>query len=146
MRKQALIAAALATAVPAQASAESWLCIADMATGFKYNSVLKRWDEASFNVAESRYIIRPSRNPAWKYEVTAFGKPTGAPEAWCKAEPSSYGYLLCNSYFGEFKFNTGNLRYIKTYLAGYVEILPTNSLVVEGGDTPNMEIGKCSLL
>jgi hypothetical protein len=63
--------------------------------------------------------------------------------AFCKGEPNSYGYLSCDALYGEFKFNTNNLRYIKTYIAGYGEVT-AGGTVVEGDDTPYVEIGRCS--
>ncbi|GLJ00477.1 hypothetical protein Sbs19_42950 [Sphingobium sp. BS19] len=117
-----------------------------MATGFKYDIASKRWQNARFNASEQRLIIKPSTNPAWQYVVVEFGKPEGFPEATCKQLPNKYGFLFCDGIFGDFKFNTLNLRYIRSYLAGYVEITPNNRLSEEGGDTPNIEIGKCSQL
>lgn len=144
MLKRAIICALLALSIPAQASAESWLCIADMSTGFSADKTTKIWRQANFRVSDKRVIIKPSDNPSWKYEVNEFGKQSDLPAAWCKDGPNDYGYLFCTSLFGEFKFNTINLRYLRTFLAGYVEITPSNTLIKEGENDPGIEIGRCS--
>jgi hypothetical protein len=144
MLKKAIIAA-IVLAVPIQANAESWLCAGDLANGLAYNKANRTWEPTRFNAKDTKFIIRPSDHPTRKYEVNEFGKPEGPfPDYACKVEPNEAGYLFCSGLFGEFKFNTKNLRYIRVYLAGYIEIMPSNTLMAEGEDTPMIEIGRCS--
>lgn len=144
MLKRTIIAAILAITMPAQASAQSWLCIADMSTGFSYNKTLNKWEHTRFNVDDERLIIKPSTGTSRAYEVFEFGNTSNIAAATCGSAPNEYGFLFCDGLFGEFKFNSKNLRYVRTYIAGYVEILPDNLFSKEGNDTPNIEIGKCS--
>jgi hypothetical protein len=143
MPKRAMICAALAFAIPAQASAESWLCIADLSSGLIYRQGLNKWQTAVFDTEGKRFIIKPAVDSSQKYEVNEFGSTSKFPMAFCENGPNEYGYLFCKGLFSEFKFNTINQRYIRTYVAGYVEVVGGND-VKEGGDTPFIEIGKCS--
>lgn len=145
MLKPSVVCALLAFAAPVQASAESWLCITDMATGFSADKTTKIWTQANFKPV-GRYIIKPSTNPRWKYIVSKFGESEALPEATCNSGPNEYGYLNCEPGFGDFKFNSNNLRFIRTYIAGYVEIGSHNKYMTEGNDDPGIEIGRCSKL
>ena len=146
MLKRTILCAVLALSIPAQASAKSWLCIADMGTGFKFEKTTKEWRQVTFKVEKSRFIISATPEKQWAYEVKEFGKSSPYPDATCKNGFSEYGYLNCTGLFGSFKFNNKNLRYLATYLAGYVEIIPGSKNMIEGDDTPSMEIGRCSPL
>lgn len=127
---------------PTQASAESWLCIADMTTGFGFDQTTQRWKEMSFSPTDSRFILKPSDNAEWAYVVSEFGSST-IPYATCDSGPTSYGFISCDAGFGEFKFNKINLRYVRTSVVGYAEITPTTP-TKDGDDAPIIEIGRCS--
>ena len=144
MLKRVIIAATLAVSVPAQASAESWLCIPDMSAGFSFNKASQSWQHTKFNIQDERLIIRVSNTASRKYEVNVFGKETSMPDYICKEGPNESGFLFCQGIFGEFKFNTENLRYIRVYMAGYIEMRQSSLFMKEGDDTPHIEIGKCS--
>lgn len=143
MIKRVLLAVTLSATIHTQASAESWLCIADMSSGLSYNKARGQWEHAKFNVDGSRFIIKPSQGPNLKYEVHKFGNKSSFPEAFCAEGVNASGYLFCSTLFGQFKFNSKSLRYVKTYVAGFVEITP-GGIHKEGEDTPNIEIGRCS--
>ena len=145
MLKRAIIAAAM-LAVPVQASAESWLCIPDMATGFRYDKILRKWTQSTFQTDGERMIIKKASDPQVRYEVREFGKDDTLPLARCQKDFTEYGFLKCEGILSEFKFNKKNMRYIRTYLAGYVEIIPGNTFMKEGNDTPLIEIGRCSAI
>lgn len=40
---------------------DSYICVADMATGFKYNKARDKWEIANFNVDDSKYIVSKSK-------------------------------------------------------------------------------------
>ena len=48
--------------------------------------------------------------------------------------------INCNLFLGEVIFDKKTLRYLKTYLPGYVDGVESNA------NTPNIMIGKCSPL
>ena len=144
MKDRVLIGMVLAALLPTQASAATWLCIPDMASGLSYNTTLRKWGHAKFNVAGERFLVKESSVTDWEYEVREFGKESVIPDAWCPKGPNEYGYMFCDGMYGQFKLNTKNLRYLRTYLAGYVEITPDSDMIKEGENTPFIEIGKCS--
>ncbi len=144
MQKRGIICATLALSIPAQASAESWLCIPDLATGFKYDAGTKQWREATFKTEGDRYIIKAADDGKNAYVITEFGDPSTIPNAWCENDINDGGYLFCKGIFTEFKFNKNNLRFLQTYHGGYIEIQPSNKFMKEGDDTPLISIGRCS--
>lgn len=143
MRKRAIICAALALAIPTQASAESWLCIPDMATGFTFDAEAKRWRQTNFNVEGVKYLISKPEFAPYAYTVTEFGKKQSIFDPTCKNGPNEVGVMACTGLVTDFKFSEKNLRYIRTTTLGYAEPY-TTGVHEEGGNTPNMEIGRCS--
>jgi hypothetical protein len=127
---------------PSSALAESWLCIADQATGFSFNSVSKKWADARFDVADRRYLIVSEDDEKYPYMVKRFGKPDSLPML-CDAFAAET-FLHCRGLAGNFRFNQKTLRYIHTYDVGYINPTPGLNDMTEGEDTPFMEIGRCS--
>src|SRR5688572_25953246 len=107
----------------AQAQSESYLCVADQSTGFKFHKPAKQWRQTQFNTDEKFIIRRPNAddkrlygaNPP-KWVVVRVG--SKHPAAVCNEEFSEVGALLCQG-FEDFRFNRKNLRYISTYTVGY---------------------------
>ena len=125
---------------------ESYLCVADMATGFKYNKTIDKWESVNFNVDDSKYIVSRSKakNTAW--EVKQIGQQY--PLATCKDDFGENGYLFCEL-VRIFKMNKINLRFICIYPFGYYNESPKGKKDVfykDGADSPHVEIGKCSPL
>ncbi len=137
---------ALSLTIPAAANAESWLCIGDLATGFTFNKVAKRWEIAKFNTSDSRYIISPSQAKDTPYIVRNFGSDSGLPLAFCKDGFISEAFLRCRGLGTDFAFNVKTLRYSYSYNVGYINPTPGLNDMKEGDDTPLMEIGRCSRL
>jgi hypothetical protein len=137
----ALFAFTISTSL-AYAEDDKWLCIADAATGFKYNN--GSWPSANFFVKEDRYLV--SKKPYGgdekdlRYAVTRFGDKS--PEAYCdKDSPNSLSWIFCDRIgFILFKININNLRYLKADLFGYAGGTDQNE------NSPHIEIGKCSKL
>jgi len=132
---------------------EKYICTADRATGFKFNSSSKQWEVVNFkNDAKyviSRLIDEKIISKAVKmgitkeFAVTRVGQ--SIPDAKCK-EFNEYGYLFCEGIL-DFKFNRKNGRYLAAYTIGYIQVgsdIGKKKLVDEDSDTPYIEIGKCS--
>lgn len=119
-------------------SQNSYLCIPDLATGFSYQKNLDKWKISTFDVAKNKYILTKSNTNKWEWKI--FGEEYS--NVNCDNTFSEHGYLNCNG-FEQIQFNKKNLRFMKIYRIGYV-----NKGIggIEGEDTPNMEIGKCSPL
>ena len=117
---------------------ETYICIADLSTGFAFNKTTKNWFSTNFNVQDNKYVLS-QKNKLW------YWKKVGAPEnatIEC-GEFNPAGYLNCSSYGQVLSFNKTNLRFSLTNSVGYVS---GELLGVEGSITPFMTIGKCSPL
>ena len=135
---------ALSLIIPSVASAESWLCIADMSTGFSFNSATRQWSIAKFNIADSRYLIASQEIKDYPYKVTKFG--SNSLVAMCKDGLTVGTFLSCNFLGSRFSFNSKTMRYMLSYEIGYINPTPGVNDMKEGDDTPFIEIGRCSPL
>lgn len=118
------------------AYAEGYICIPDKATGFKFNKADKSWNSTTFNVRNDKYVLSNSGGK-WKW------KPIGEKDydlSKC-SDFNEYGYMNCDSLGVQVTFNRKNLRYQSIYSVGYVS---AGIAGAEGGDTPYIEIGRCS--
>jgi len=138
-------------------AADSYLCTADQATGFQFNSENGEWEQVQF-VPRARYIIKKSTDSDAVYStdegyfwaVTDFAG--GESRMGCKVDFTSTGTLFCDGFVGDvFLMNNKSMRYAFTYVGSYVE----SSLDFSdrenikngpdrGGDTPTVEIGTCN--
>ena len=124
---------------------DSYICISDMSTGFKYNKALDKWEIANFITDEEKYIVSRSidKNIAW--EVKRIGESSEL--AFCKKDFDEYGFLYCESNI-IFKMNKLNLRFLKINPIGYYNSSSKNNqdivLYKDGSSMPYIEIGKCS--
>jgi hypothetical protein len=115
----------------------TYICVADKSAGFLYDQRQKTWNTATFNVSDSKYTLSQNSG-SWKWKK--IGEQSNSPIE-CEKQFTEYGYLNCNSGFTDIQFNKKNLRYIKIYRVGYVNV---GIIGKDGEDTPNIEIGKCS--
>ncbi len=127
-----LLAAVFPFTVNAQ---NSYLCIADLSTGFSFDKVSKKWKSADFNVSGERFLLS-KKNNAWEWKK--FGQESTSYN--CSKDFNEAGYLHCESLI-RVVFNRKNLRFQSYYSIGYV-----NKGVIgnEGEDTPYITIGQCS--
>lgn len=125
----------LLTFVSGIVSAESYICIPDKATGFAYNKSTKTWYTTSFNIQETKYILsNTDGNWVWKEVGKTFDSKCG--------KLNDYGFITCEDFGSTIHFNSKTLRFMNAYLMGYV----TGDIKSDGGDTPSLEIGRCSKL
>lgn len=121
---------------------EKYLCVVEQATGFAYDENSKTWVGTKFK-ADSKYIISKSDDKEYRFKVTKVGEDHSTCE--CKEGFNEYGYLLCECWTGQFKFNKNNGRFIMAHPFGYYNVLPgAKKFTDKNSDTPFMEIGKCS--
>jgi len=117
-----------------------------MATGFKYNKTLKKWENANFTIDDHKYVVSRSKEEGVVWEVKQIGQQI--PMAKCNNDFDENGYIFCE-YYRKFKMNKNNLRFISDYSFGYYNESPKGKIGVffeDGWDTPFIEIGKCSPL
>jgi hypothetical protein len=129
-------------------AADSYLCIADLSTGFRFDSDTKRWVSTSFKPIQKFIVSRRKADSPWgkeyKWLVTQVGDT--APASLCNLDFDQSGNLICFG-FTEFRMNNKNLRFLSIYVMGYwmdnVDT-PWGLTRKEGDDAPAMSIGKCS--
>ncbi len=140
--------ALLVSSLPALASAESYLCVEDHATGFEFNHNKKAW-QAKFFTSNQKYLVKPNADPSLKGKWIVSEIGTSVPFAWSEYDFTSTGALRCEGSLGEFAMNRKNLRFVRTFIVGYwTDAIPgeQEGTFAEGKNTPNIAIGKCSPL
>lgn len=118
------------------ANAQSYLCVADQSTGFRYDASSKSWLNAKFKT-DDKFLVKPSTEEGFKYEVSQFG--LSAPLFSCRNEFNSVGTMACFGLFGEFRVNSKTLRFLSTYMVGYYT--PNGDT---NDNTPHIQIGTCT--
>jgi hypothetical protein len=142
--KRLLLAALLVSATNVGASAESYVCVADHSTGFKWNG--NSWEPARFSVDRKKYVVTDATDDARAAGHTHIVKeissnrivhrctrktlPDGKPSLQMPCGGMGYGFV----------FNFETLRFDEIYTYGYVEADDSND------NTPQMTIGKCTKL
>jgi len=130
--------------LPLQSYADNYLCVAEKATGFYYDTKSAQRKSANFNVEDSKYIITKSSYSGYKIEVKTLGSKDIVTR--CKDDFSEQGFLFCDWGGVFFRFNNKNNRYIKSIINGYHTVVPSVNNTKETDTTPYIEIGKCSSL
>jgi len=126
---------------------DSYLCVADLATGFSYNKNLDKWEIVRFKADDSKYIVSKSKSEKWAWEIKEIGE--SKPISWCTNGFDKNGWLHCEGFIN-LDMNKQNLRFIEANMFGYVyygiKDEKGKNVFPKGFGTPNIEIGKCSPL
>ena len=138
----------LLAVLPALANAESYICVEEYATGFRFDAAKKIWEQSHLS-PNLKYLVKPNTDQSLKGQwiVSEIGQ--SVPVAWSKHDFISTGALRFEGSFGEFAMNKKSLRFVKTYIFGYwTDAIPgeQDGTFVEGKNTPYIGIGKCSVL
>ena len=152
----ALLFVALAAPAVAASGDSDFLCIADMATGFKFDPTTKLWQSAQFNVSKNRYVIKITKDGlTWN----DFG--STLPPLQCTPFNDSGSTSCSLGSITIVSFNRVNMRFQYVYLSGWVDSdLPPpkglennsaltgfwNAATAKSGNSPLVEIGRCSAL
>ncbi len=125
-------------------AADSYLCITEYATGFKFNSDTMQWRVARLKVGQ-KYIIKKSNQKKYKWEVSEHGKKylNNVPLSYCSNNFNENGFLTCE-YLFNFTMNKTSLRFKIYEPVGYVLHKDIIGKALEGMNEPSMQIGKCS--
>lgn len=129
--------------LPLPAMAESFICMADLSTGFWWSG--REWQQATFTVKDDRYLVEelpPQSSGRYNYAV----KKVGADGILhnCTRDLLSDGRrtdrIVCGGQAMGFLMDVKTLRFQDLYGIGFVD----------GGDsttnTPSLTIGKCTRL
>ena len=148
MMKIGMAAVFLCCILLVEASAmDSYVCVSDTSTGFRYNSALDKWEIVNFIVDGNKYIVSRSieKNVEWKINRNE----ESSEFSICKKDFDEYGFLYCESNI-IFKMNKFNLRFVNINPSGYYNSTLKNSqdvmLYKDGSSTPYIEIGRCSII
>ncbi len=126
------------------AIAEQYLCVAEKASGFRFDETTATWVAATFR-ADEKFLIAPSAMKGGAWEVKKLGSSVRSYYCeddfkgdflWCDTD-----ILLVKFRDQAFRFNKGNGRFMRIYPEGYVNPTPGKP---ESDNTPSIEIGKCS--
>jgi len=126
-------------------AADSYLCIADKATGFHYYKEMGIWDLAKFR-ADEKYLFSKSetvhvitKKPLIKWDLKEIGKENSL-FTGCEDFFSADGTIQCDGLQHKFIMNKNTLRFILIYFYGYWDGVDNND------NNPGLLIGKCSPL
>ena len=129
--------------VAADAVADSYLCMADQATGFRFDKSTKKWSAANFDVSSDKYIVARSKDASYTWVVTKAGD--DQPLFYCKDDIGPSDQVLdCNLFDSSFHFDVNTLRFTAIRVQGY--IVPSGVGRNEGDAEPLIEIGTCAPL
>ena len=103
-----LIASLVLMAFSANASAEGWLCVAEIEGGFDYDKSTKTWVHKNFK-ANSKYLIRRPEKKGNAWVVVEVGQ--SFPFFYCEEEVDKFGELSCQGMGGNLRFNTQMLKF-----------------------------------
>ncbi len=125
---------------------ESYLCITDEATGFKFNKSLDKWESANFK-AGRKFLV--GREPIYEHAFVVREVGEQMETSWCKQDFDDYGYLHCTG-FALFNMSKISLRFILVDTGGYIGSVKKDKQGKVTFDpkehTSYMSIGKCSSL
>ena len=126
---------------------DSYLCVSDISTGFRYNKALDKWEIVNFIVDVNQFIVSRSTDKNIAWEVNRDGE--SSEYSICKKDFDEYGFLYCVSNI-IFKMNRFNLRFININPTGYYNSKSENiqevMLFNDGSSEPYIEIGRCSII
>lgn len=126
--------------------AEGWICISEQSAGFVHSKAANKWKATTFGTEDKFLIRRPKKTDLYKstesvWVVTKFGEKFI--RYTCKEEINKFGWLVCESGFGNFRFNSKTLRFLTSYWIGYVHA-GRKEFPDAKSDSPNMDIGICA--
>jgi len=118
---------------------DSYLCVADLTTGFSFDNARKKWTSADFR-SEKKLVIARAKQKPYAWEVKEMGD--SRPGATCEQDFNEAGNLFCTGIF-DIRFNSRKLRFLYVYPIGYWSDDDKSGVSREGANTPALAIGKC---
>jgi hypothetical protein len=143
------ILAVLVMTFSMQSTADNWLCIVDDSNGFSLKD--GSWKPTLFEVG-GKYMIKEASQQEKSiygsvYQVNHFGD--DGPNWLCGdfgSNEDAKELLVCEGFAiagDTFKYNPSTGHFLATHTAGYVHTFDDGRVF---GDTPHIQIGKCSKL
>lgn len=136
MRRLTLALCAWFVGLAAPVHAESFLCVGQLSTGFRWHD--GGWQVERRETSEEIFVVQPSG--AADYAVTRVGM--RAPEHYCPSLRRGDGslFLICGGLGNGFVFSARSLRFQRHYGIGFTGGSDSNA------NAPHMTIGKCVML
>lgn len=124
---------------------EAYVCVTEIAGGLVFDAGSKKWHGGAFE-PDAKYVISNSQGDDGDASTQRVVRNVGDKgiSFWCEKDFNETGYLFCRNAFGVFRFNKQNLRFMSTYMVGYVTDGIQNSGSREGENTPIIRGGVCS--
>ena len=125
--------------VMAEKEQKTYLCIAEVVGGLKFNETTNSWIGLVFK-GGNKYLLKINDKefPFFVATVTRFGSKTI--NFGCELDDNSAtGEQVCNSDTGQFNYNLESLKFLTSYMVGYTS--GDNSKA-----TPSIGGGTCSPL
>ncbi len=123
-------------------ASDSYLCLAEMTTGFSYDAAKKSWKSADFRSEKKIAITRAKQKPyAWEAKEVGDSRPA----AICEQDFNEAGNLFCSGVF-DLRFNKRQLRFLYVYPIGYWSDDASGAASKEGANTPALALGKCRVV
>lgn len=119
---------------------DSYLCVADLTTGFSFDNARKKWVSTDFR-SEKKLVIARAKHKPYAWEVREAGD--SRPGATCGQDFNEAGNLFCSGIF-DIRFNSRKLKFLYVYPIGYWSDDDKDGMSREGANTPALAIGKCS--
>jgi hypothetical protein len=94
---------------------DSYLCVADLTTGFSFDNARKKWVSADFR-SEKKLVIARAKQKPYAWEVKEAGD--SRPGATCGQDFNEAGNLFCSGIF-DIRFNSRKLKFLYVYPIGY---------------------------
>ncbi len=116
--------------------AEEYMCTPEASGGLGYDKIAKSWNVSSFDTGRN-YIVKIKDKEYPSYAATVRYPNETLPSYLCKEE-ASVNALVCNSFLGQLNFSKGTLRFIESYMFGYVQGKDNKY------NAPKVTVGTCS--
>lgn len=135
--------------IAGSAGADGWLCVADSATGFRYDKASGTWKPTVLKTDEKLVVRRPNNQDLAEYlkskewVVQVVGE--AIPFASCDRDFEDK-LLTCGTPRGGFEFSADSLRFIVTSAWRALDSDAELAALNHDPDTPYLEIGRCTAL
>lgn len=133
-----------------------YVCKSEIASGFIYSSVVKKWNGVHFE-ANAKYVIRGARDDDFETELgkkykgaklvvySVKGGQSLPPKLFCTGY-DVHGFTHCEGLSETLRFNNQSMRFLSVFSSGYVLSGEALQRGLDGAETPMLVIGKCKTL
>jgi len=127
--------------VLAEKEQKNYLCIAETSGNIAFNDDTGKW-EGSNSEAGNKFLLKINDKEYLSFAATVTNFGQKKPMFIClKGDEHTYAKSqICKGFYGRFVYSLETLRFLRSYLAGYIDGKDNNN------NTPYIQIGTCSPL